>query len=550
MPHSTLFPVIFILQVIWFLAPGLGIALLLSKQRRLKSIYVVLVGATISCLLAYTSFWVYSLNGSLGLVFSWITAVWAGATLLLLSRPGWARKLLLTFDVIVPLLIWVTASLFYSSLLLSCRTVAAPTNVNQFCHTSNITFDNVLPELFAHNVYTNQPKALIGDWHGSDRPPLQAGATLMESPLTMPASTAEMSYLILAIFLQVLWIPAVWLLGRKLRLTNRMLVTTLILCLSSGFFLFNSVFTWPKLLAGSLGVVAVALLLLEKPTKTNWLIGSSALTLALLAHGGVAFTILPIGLFLLTKRYYPSWRNLLLLCLVFVGLYVPWSFYQHVYDPPGDRVLKWEIGGFTGVDERSFSQTLKDSYGEAGIRGTLHNKAVNAQTIIYASDENNHLYANNILGNVRDMEFRFVFFGLGLMNLGWLVLLSPKARQKLRSSQLNLEHLKTILALCCVSIICWTIIIFGPGDTIIHQGSYLTMILFFTLLATLLQFLNQRVLRLLLTTKLLYFIIVWVALVYLHNYLSIVYVLLEGVSIIIMVYLFAKVRRHHLDETV
>lgn len=218
-----------------------------------------------------------------------------------------ARKLLWHFDVFMPLVLWCLVALFYSSLTFGCRLTPVVAQQNQFCYLGNVTFDNVLPQLFADNVYNGHPKTLMGNWHSSDRPPLQAGAVLLEYPFTESASMNILDYQILACFLQVFWIPIVWLLARRLGVKSGGLAIVLLLCLSSGFF-FNSVFTWPKLLAGSLAVVGFSLLVFEKPTLSRWFLAAAAIGAAMLSHEGVVFGVLPLAIPLCTMRHFPGWK--------------------------------------------------------------------------------------------------------------------------------------------------------------------------------------------------------------------------------------------------
>ena len=52
----------------------------------------------------------------------------------------------------------------------------------------------------------------------------------------------------------------------------------------------------------------------------------------------------------------PRWGRLAggLLALV---LYAPWLAYQRLYDPPGDRLLKWHLAGVTEVEVTMTAET-------------------------------------------------------------------------------------------------------------------------------------------------------------------------------------------------
>jgi len=112
------------------------------------------------------------------------------------------------------------------------------------------------------------------------------------------------------------------------------------------FFLFNSIFTWPKLLAGSLGAVGLSLLVFEKPSITVGHWAGIAVGTSLLPtqpwHCIYAF-----GHFLCQKRFFPGWKIALAGTSATLVLLVPWTAYQHFYDPPGNRLLKWELPVYT-----------------------------------------------------------------------------------------------------------------------------------------------------------------------------------------------------------
>lgn len=319
-------------------------------------------------------------------------------------------------------------------------------------------------------------------------------------------------------------------------------VLVVLLCLTSGFFFFNSVFAWPKLLAGSLGALAFALLYFEERTRTSWLLASAAMAVALLAHGGVAFSLVPLGIVaVIRRRSFPGLTTLALCLAIFGALYVPWMAYQHIYDPPGDRVLKWMIAGVIPVDSRGFPRALADSYQEAGTSGIVHNKVENLTTLFYAPDKN-QLYGGSILGTLRDLEFRYTFFGLGILNIGWLLLL-PQLANKQRLRTLNLPRLQIGLVISALSLAVWVVGMFGPGTTIIHQGSYLTMLLLYACLGMLFMTLRSSYIRAIAIGKIAYFGIVWIVAVYLHNHLHTVYLLWALIAILLLSYCLYKTNR-------
>jgi hypothetical protein len=68
---------------------------------------------------------------------------------------------------------------------------------------------------------------------------------------------------------------------------------------------------------------------------------------------------------------------------------------------------------------------------------------------------------------------------VGLLNVGWLLALFRVGRN---ASNLKSPLSTTIPAIVLGSLLLWVIVMFGPGATVVHQGSYATFLL---LLATL-----------------------------------------------------------------
>ncbi len=66
-----------------------------------------------------------------------------------------------------------------------------------------------------------------------------------------------------------------------------------------------------------------------------------------------------------------------------------------------------------------------------------------------------------------------------------------------------------MLAASLISLLFWVLVMFGPGTTIIHQGSYATMLLLFTGLALLISGLPRFLVYFLLTLHITLFVVIW-----------------------------------------
>jgi hypothetical protein len=208
--------------------------------------------------------------------------------------------------------------------------------------------------------------------------------------------------------------------------------------------------------------------------------------LGFLAHGGSIFGI--VGLFVivvcLKKRI--EYKELCAFLVAALTLYLPWVLYQRLYDPPGDRLLKWHLAGVTQLDSRSFSRTFFDAYREAGFGQVLSYKLTNLKT--FADHELDYwknlsllswqfmkqgFRSSNLLREQAADLRRILFFYMG-PNLGPLIfgplLLLIKTKKDLSSP----ERSASVVFFCYVAftLLIWCLLMFTPGSTVIHTGTY------------------------------------------------------------------------------
>jgi hypothetical protein len=72
-------------------------------------------------------------------------------------------------------------------------------------------------------------------------------------------------------------------------------------------------------------------------------------------------------------------------------------------------------------------------------------------------------------------EYFSVFAAIGILNVGWFLLVVPQARGVIDCQTLG--AICTLLALGVAGLAVWVVLMFMPGSSIIHQGSYATMLL-------------------------------------------------------------------------
>ncbi len=523
MRSGLLLAPLLLVQAVWFLAPGLLAGFALLRRGIIAAHYVVPVAALVGCLFGYAAFWIYFADRTAGKAYTLATAlVGAGAAALVALRRA-NRESLRTLDVGGPLVLLLLVTLFYNSVTFACSVTPAvvdtggPIDGDLFCHLNRFTGDNLLPQIFANNVYHGVPRALTWGWQGSDRPPLQAGVTLMQMPLTLMPGWRIAGYQVIATLLQVIWLPGLWALCRSLRLSARRLAVVLTLCVFGGFFFFNSAFTWPKLLAAGLLTIAFGLLFFE-PKLTAWTaaIAGVAIGAAMLAHPGVMFTLIPMVVALLLRRFRPNLKRLALTGAAVVAMLAPWQLYTTKYDPPGNELLKWHLAGVTRVDDRTVGQATRDAYTEVPVTTILKNKAFNVGTLVALAQTPRsvtQLLGFGYTARIRYHEISYVVLSLGMFNLGWLALLLRPVRRRLREV-MEVSRLKLMLAVVVSSTVIWTLLIYLPVNTVTYQASYATMLLLYAACAAVISVFPRTVVRALVAVQLAYFAVLWVATVW------------------------------------
>ena len=349
--------------------------------------------------------------------------------------------------------------------------------------------DNQLPFLFAEHLREGRiPRPMLGDWLSSDRPPLQTGMVLSQYAFMR---NKAWGYTVLSVILQSLWVLGAWSVLYSFRVDGRAAALALAVCLFSGFVFLNAFFVWPKLLAAAFLLALTAGLHEIEVGRLNggigaaWVAGALA-AFALLAHGGSAFGLLGLGLLVvIVGRRWLSRRFLRNSALALVSIYIPWILYQQLLDPPGDRLLKMHLAGVDQPDPQPFFETLSGAYAHLGFSGAIYNKLANLEPLYGHSLDYWSVWAKLLSGSgptgalaeqLRGLMFFYFLPAVGLMGLGVIapaIGLIPARRSPEWRAAVRIW----LLAGCTCAV--WVLLMFGPGTTLVHQGTYLTMILAF-----------------------------------------------------------------------
>lgn len=347
-----------------------------------------------------------------------------------------------------------------------------------------LAHDNFMPHVFGWALYHGATLHWPGDgWKSSDRPPLQSGWMLLTwvfgSMLGLDDQAAGGT--------SALWYQLSWVFGLHGLLSSIGMrhgracawVAATALC---GFFIINSVFTWPKLLSGAFGCGVFGLWALprkEAVTRAGIVIGGVLAALALLSHAGAAFSFVALAPWIAgrLRRHWRAWAQAFLLFLV---LMLPWVAYQDFYEPPGNRLLKMHLAGEIGQDPRGTWQTIRENYAKLSWTTIVNVRRENLSMQIPRDWGWLHDLSKAGAAKRRDAEFFGVFRSLTWWIFG---LLAFPVALAFRGRPIDTRGHLDLVAWTLVTTALWCALLYLPGMALVHQGSYCVPITLFALLS-------------------------------------------------------------------
>ena len=480
------------LELLWMLAEHLVLTALpaalgafVAMRRGLRSVPLLLgVALAASGLTAILSFWAFYADPTVGQAFAFLTVL-GSAYGIVLCRPDRLDRGLLR-ELAVPAALWALASalLVYLGFIHGGTSEPLMMSTARFSHP--LPGDNQIPNFFAdwffHHGHDGPPPP-FGDWLSSDRPPLQVGYVLAQRPFGW--DDVGLHYEVLAVIVQQLWILGMWAVLRAARLRPLIRGLAILAATVSDVAIVNGFFVWPKLIAAAFLLAALAMVLSDDWLRLRHNPWTAALFaglcgLAMLAHGASAFGILPLLVFA-AIRGLPDWRWLGVAVGVGIVLLAPWSAYQRYADPPGDRLVKWQLGGYLPIDERGALETIVDGYEEAGFDGALENKWRNVTTMIgqrevegavpAAIDDLEAGHPGEAVAALRLPRFFGLLPFLGILLLALPAMLVRRIRGRPEGPEWRFAV--TALGFCVFVAACWALLLFGSSETAatIHVGT-------------------------------------------------------------------------------
>lgn len=463
----------------------LAAAMLFAARLGVRQVPVLLaIGLVASGVVGLLGFWTFYATRLVGESYSYFVLLGA-AGLAAWSLYGGRIERQLLWRLATPLALWALGSAFvlYLGFVHGGSDQPLVAAMTRFSHP--LPGDNYLPLYFAEYFFQHGHNGTPPDYASflsSDRPPLQVGYAL--SQWRFGWSGSQLDYQVLGVMLQQLWIVGLWalLLAARVGWVTRGLAMVVVLV--SDLAIVNGFFVWPKLLPAAMLLAVAALVLTPLWQEIRRSLWGAALVaalcgLAMLGHGSSVFGVIPL-LAIAAFRGLPNWRWLGVAALVGIVLMGSWAQYQKYGDPPGNRLTKWSLAGFTGIDDRSTTEAIIDAYSEAGLGGAIDNKVQNFVTMAGGRPAYDHIRLaldsgkpSELVRAIRINNFFYLLPSLGLL------LLAPFAMAVgYRRGRRNPAEWK--LALLCfltlgLGALAWGLLLFGNAEdrTILHVSSYL-----------------------------------------------------------------------------
>lgn len=237
--------------------------------------------------------------------------------------------------------------------------------------------DNTLPVFLSEiaRIGSFGAEGNLGVWLVTDRPPLMAGAYLMlgdaqgalrhfdDGPYLRPIVLGIGGIVFCALWGGVFY----WAARRIGRLTPHLAALGTLIVAATPFALFNTGYTWPKLLAAAFGLAAAAYAFRPRPGRLRageTAIFGALVAFALLGHAASAFFLAPVSAIYLARRLWRSPKAALLGGAIGLAILGSWSVFKVTTLPSHDPLLKFALVGDFALDRPNvpISQLVEERY--------------------------------------------------------------------------------------------------------------------------------------------------------------------------------------------
>jgi hypothetical protein len=248
-------------------------------------------------------------------------------------------------------------------------------------------------------------------------------------------------------------------------------------------------------------------------------ISAAAAALAMLAHGGAIYSLVPLAILLCLRiaRLF-SLRAFAIGAATIVALYAPWIAYGHYVDPNTNRMLKEHLTGYDSPEpfwpalfrayrETSAGHWAAERLNNAGkqfrdadhdrlimqVARGVHDARLQALTQLESSTgikaERLRFDLVSLGALLRTDQREIVFRALGLLNLAWPLLILLLLRRRFPGLDPPLVFL---LALNVLTSVWWSIAEFAGGTTVITHSSFAMVLIAFLSAAIILARVSDR----------------------------------------------------------
>lgn len=362
------------------------------------------------------------------------TAVLARIWWIYRTEPSHLFRLL---DVLAkPALVWLAVSILYSVLTTTIDNGGGSWAVNGMFSPARWSSDNQLPFWFAEGLYNaTKPQEIVwGPWLASDRTPLLTDLLLIPRATVLAclapylgSTFVPIGYMAAGITILSLWAAVLTWLAKKAGCRN--LAIFLLVTLTSPFVMFNTVYTWPKILGATYAVLAFSAAFYSDD-EPRWLhLVAISACFAFLSHASNAFALVPILFAFLPAIFGAGIGTIAFASLCAVALASPWFIWQHLYQPNGDVLLRYALTGDFGFESRGqgmLPDVLK-TYRTLGFDGWMTAKISSIKLLLGIDNSaisfpEMALSQSDTLGRQRVLDFFVLSRALGISMFGILLI--------------------------------------------------------------------------------------------------------------------------------
>lgn len=342
----------------------------------------------------------------------------------------------------------------------------------------NLPIDNWLNKILVDQVIEgNIPSPMVGDWLAGDRPPLLAGIHLLYGGMTRSdiLYQSQSTYTMMLILLPASYFVRYFSKGNVYFCTTAIMAFVL-----SSLVLYHGVYVWAKLLGATFLLIFTLVVFKFYEVNINKaiyriLLGASA-SLAMLAHGGSAFSFLVLDFYILYLFYKKNYKLILYFAIFSLVIFGSWLVFQKAELPSSDRLLKWHLAGVIKPSEQSFLNELTNSYRQISPNEWLDARIANIQ-VIAAYQRNFALdFINFRVDSVLKDSFFFTFYSWFFLSPIAYILALILVRN---DDQLIFKKIYKLSVFVVANYVVWAIFMYLPGSTIIHHGNYLSWVIYY-----------------------------------------------------------------------